>query len=183
MKYPEKLIPNSFERFEITGKEISIPKCRIEFDKWNGVPLKNSFGGKPCVNLNDCAMFAELAIMNLFIQSGWKARWVETYGKSKLNPIHLSAWNEEGFKHQVHHPIDDEFIQNSLNEIAHINEFNYGGIWDVVAWKNQDIIFAESKRHKKDYIQSTQSKWLKSAFEFGLTEDNFLMIEWDFKKS
>lgn len=182
MIYPEKLIPNSFELFEINSKEIFIPKCKIEFDKWNGNPLKNTFGGKPCVSLNDNAMFAELAIMNLFIESGWNARWIETYGKPKLKPIHLSAWNEESFKNQIHNPIDDEYVQNLLNEIADINEFNFGGIWDVVAWKNQNVIFAESKRHKKDYIQSTQNKWLKSAFEFGLNQENFLMVEWDFKK-
>ena len=182
MNYPKKLEPNSNEFFEINGQKISIPKCKIEFEKWNGIPLKNTFGGKPCVNFNNSGMFAELAIMNLFLADNWNARWIETYGKPKLNPIHLTGWNENGFKNQIHNAIDNEKIQNTLNEIAKINENNFGGIWDIFAWKNEKIIFAESKRHKKDFIQSTQNKWLKSAFEFGLTEENFLMVEWNFKK-
>ncbi len=182
MKYPKKLKPNSTEIFEIKEKKISIPKSKIEFEKWNGIPLKNTFGGKPCVNFNNSGMFAELAIMNLFVEDNWNARWIETYGKPKLKPIHLTNWNEDGYKSQIHNGIDDEKIQNLLNEIAKINDNNFGGIWDVVAWKNGEIIFAESKWSKKDFIQTTQYKWLKSAFEFGLNEENFLMVEWNFKK-
>lgn len=182
MRYPEKLKPNSIEIFEINGHLISIPKCIIEFEKWDGIPLKNTFGGKPCVNFNDNGMFAELAIMNLFLEDCWNARWIETYGKPKLSPIHLTEWDENGYKHQIHQEIDSEEIQDLLNKIAQINNNNFAGIWDVVGWKNGNIIFAESKRSKKDFIQSTQNNWLKSSFDAGLTNENFLMVEWDFKK-
>src|SRR5690606_3366508 len=114
MNYPEKLRPNSVEIFKLNKQIISIPKVKIEFEKWNGIPLKNTFGGKPCVDFNNVGMFAELAIMNLFLQDNWNARWIETYGKSKLNPIHLTEWNEEGFKSQIHNPIDNDKLQNLL---------------------------------------------------------------------
>ena len=180
MIYPKILEPNSFEIFLINDREVQIPRCKTTFEKWNGIPLKNNFGGKPCVNKNETAMFAELATLNIFLEDGWNGRWIETYGKPKLNPIHLKNWIDDSFKNQIHDAIVDENIQKLLNKIAQTNDNNFGGIWDVVAWKNDKIIFTELKRNKKDYIQSTQNKWLKSALQHGLTEENFLLVEWNF---
>jgi uncharacterized protein YggL (DUF469 family) len=178
MEYPQKLTPNSYEKFEIDGKIIKIPKANIEFNAWNGKSIEHNFGKKPIVDLNGSPMFAELAITHIFNENGWNSRWIETYGKPKLNPIHLTEWIDAPFKNQKHNPVDNKTIQHLLNEIAKKNENNFGGCWDVVAWKNDDIIFAESKRSKKDSVQMTQNKWLKSALETGLKEENFIIIEW-----
>ena len=178
MNYPKELISNSFENFAIDDKIIQIPKSKVEFTAWNGIPIENTFGRKPIINFNEKPMFAELAIMNIFIENGWDSRWIETYGKPKMNPIHLSEWIDEPFKNQKHNPIDNKIVQFLLNAIAKNNNNNFGGCWDVVSWKNNNIIFTESKRSKKDFVQTTQNNWLKSAFEIGLTEENFLIIEW-----
>lgn len=179
MNYPKIFEPNSFENFEIDGRIIQVPKVNVEFKEWNGKLLENNFGGKPIINHDDKPMFAELAIMNIFIENGWNSRWIERYGKPKMSPIHLTEWIDEPFKNQKHKPIDNKLIQVLLNAIAKNNDNNFGGCWDVVAWQNDNLIFAESKRSKKDFIQSTQNKWINSAFEIGLIEENFLMIEWN----
>ncbi|MDR2284819.1 MAG: hypothetical protein LBE37_16515 [Sphingobacterium sp.] len=178
MIYPENLSPNASEIFEINGQSIIIPKCKVDFMKWDGTPLCYTFGGKPIVNYKGNPMFAEMAILNSFRDSGWDARWVETYGKPRLSPIYLSEWIDKDYKSQVHAPIDHKMVNMLLQLIARENDNRFGGCWDVVAWKDDNIIFAESKRSKKDAIQSTQSKWLAAALEVGFTTDNFLMVEW-----
>jgi hypothetical protein len=74
----------------------------------------------------------------------------------------------------------DPKIIKLLENIATQNGNSYSGCWDVLAWKADKVLFAESKRVKKDSIRSTQTKWLESALKCGLSEKNFLVVQWDF---
>ncbi|WP_417600473.1 hypothetical protein [Owenweeksia hongkongensis] len=165
----------------MNNEKIDIPKCHVQFKRWTGQPIQNTFGNKPLLDFNGKPMFAELLIMNLFLQNSWNSRWVETYGKSKLKPIYLNNWIDDKYKNQIDKPIENLYIQTLLNKIAEKNGSNFGGCWDVLAWKNEYLIFVESKRSKKDFLQSTQNKWLKAGFEVGLKRENFLMVEWKLK--
>lgn len=178
--YPQFLLPTDIEYFTIDGNQVKIPKCIVTFDKWVGEPVKETFGGKPIVSFKNRPMFAEVAIMEKFIDEGWQAKWIETYGKSKTSPIHLSEWKDEKYKNQVHDPITDVTILNLLSSISKQNDNNYSGCWDVLGWKNDRFIFAEAKRTKKDSIRSTQTNWLAASLRYGLKTDNFLIVQWDF---
>jgi hypothetical protein len=177
--YPKFLQPTGIEPFNINGQTIEIPKAVVRFEKWEGQPLKETFGGKPVLLIENKPMFAELAILTNFIKEGWQARWIETYGKNKNEPIYLTEWKDESYKNQTHNPILDEEILKLLKQIAKQNDESYSGYWDVLAWKNERIIFAESKRTKKDSIRSTQTNWLSSGIKYGLSPNNFLVVQWD----
>ena len=71
-------------------------------------------------------------------------------------------------------------IQTLLNSIATANGNSFSGCWDVIGWKNDKIIFAESKRTKKDSVRSTQNNWLMAGLKSGLSLNNFLIVQWDF---
>jgi hypothetical protein len=177
--YPDFLQPSSVELFIVDGSPLEIPKCLVSFDRWNGEPIKNTFGGKPILLIEAKPMFAELAILTYFIKDGWQARWIETYGKPKLAPIKLSAWIDDKHINQVDDPIQDESILKIFSGIASLNDNSYAGCWDVMAWKGERIVFAESKRKKKDSIRNTQTNWLRSGLEAGLSTDNFLVVKWE----
>ena len=179
--YPKFLTPSEFEIFTINKIDYEVPKCIVKFEKWTGNDIKETFGGKPIVSINEKPMFAELAIMQHFILEGWEGRWIETYGKSKNSPICLSEWKDDKYKNQVHNPILNINVLNLLNKIAIENNNSYSGCWDVISWKNENIIFAESKRTKKDSIRITQNNWLKAGLKSGLSLSNFLIVQWDFK--
>ena len=174
--YPEIFTPNETELFKINGRSIEIPKCNIVFEKWTGLLLQETFGGKPVLNVNEKPMFAELAITNYFQLDGWEARWVETYGKRE--PICLIEWQDDKFKNQTHVSFVDQDIRIMLEDISKINGNSYAGCWDVVGKKEGRIVFAESKRKGKDRIQLTQINWLKSALQYGLKPENFLLVQW-----
>lgn len=177
--YPKLFEPTDLELFVIHDKLIEIPKCIVTFDKWIGQPVKETFGGKPIVSVNNKPMFAELAIMAGFTADGWQARWVETYGKSKKEPICLTEWKDDKYKNQIHDPIPDKEVLDILADIANQNAKSYSGCWDVLAWKNGTILFAESKRMKKDSIRATQTNWLAAALQLGLSPNNFLVVQWN----
>jgi hypothetical protein len=180
--YPEFFIPSGSESFHFEDELFEIPKCVIEFEKWKGEPVKETFGGKPIVSMDNKPMFAELAIMNHFKKSGWSSRWIETYGKAYNQPIFLSDWKDDKYKNQVHDSISDKNISGVLAGVAKMNNSSYSGCWDVIGWQKDRIIFAESKRIKKDSIRKTQTNWLIAGLKSGLKTNNFLVVQWDFKK-
>lgn len=178
-EYPKLLIPTEEESFSLEGKIIKIPKCIVKFNKWNGEPIEDTFGGKPVICIDDKPMFAELAIMEYFIKSDWESRWVETYARLNLKPKILSSWKDGKYRNQVEDPILNDNIWYILEGIASCNNKSYSGCWDVIGWKGNQIIFAESKRNKKDKIRQTQNNWLSAGLKFGLKPENFLIVQWD----
>jgi hypothetical protein len=178
--YPNSLYPSEIEIFVINNETIEIPKCTVKFEKWNGEPLKNTFGGKAVVAINGKPMFAELAVMNLFLKEAWQSRWIETYGRGNMDPFFLTEWKDDKYINQINVPIKDSKILNLLDSIAKENGNTFAGCWDVFAWKDDRVVFSEIKRFKKDSIRSTQTKWLESALKCGLSEKNFLIVQWDF---
>ncbi len=181
--FPKLLQPNDTENFVIGDKIIQVSKCVIQFKKWEGIELKETFGGKPIIELDGKPMFAELAIMNLFIQSGWKAIWVETYARLNKEPFYMSEWDfEKSYKNQTNLIIKEKKIIKMLAEIAKLNNNSYGGCWDVLGWNGKHILFAESKRLKKDRVQQTQNSWLSAALKYGMKLENFMIVQWDFNE-
>jgi hypothetical protein len=181
MLYPDLLIPNATERITIDNKTVEIPKCILKFDKWEGQPIENTFGGKPLLDFEGNPVFAELLISHIFRNAGWDSRWVETYGKPKLFPIYLMNWKDTSYKNQLNHPIKSKKINQLLEEIAKTNNNTFGGCWDILAWKDDFVLFAESKRSKKDSIRSTQVNWINAGLKVGLKSTNFMMVEWEIK--
>jgi hypothetical protein len=167
------------ENFSINGQKVEIPKCILLFNKWTGEPVKETFGGKPIVSFDDKPMFAEIAIMTSFHNDGWDARWVETYGRRNKEPICLSEWKDDKYKNQIHTPIEDNEIAKLLADIAKINSNSYSGCWDVMAWKGHSVIFAETKRTKKDSIRVSQKNWLAAGLKYGLRPNHYLVVQWE----
>jgi hypothetical protein len=173
--YPTIFSPTDTELFDLNGI-LQIPKCIVWFDRWTGKPITETFGRKPLVSLDEKPMFAELAIMTHFERDNWDVRWVETYGKSK--PIYLKEWKDDKFRNQIHSPFTDTAIEKILADISKLNSNSYAGCWDVVACKEGRIVFAESKRAKRDKIRPSQKNCLAAGIKYGLQPDNFLIVQW-----
>lgn len=80
MVYPKLLIPTEVEIIKFDNKLFKISKSIIKFKRWTGKPIKERFGGKSLVCINNKPMFAEIALLNIFIAKKWQARWISTYG-------------------------------------------------------------------------------------------------------
>lgn len=138
----------------------------------------HTFGNKPLLQVDGRAQFAEVAILRLFEEAGWQGRWVETYAKPNMRPGFWRTWDPGGPNAQVHVPIPEAWVNDRLERIAVANGNSFSGCWDVVAWKDDRLVFAESKRAKQDALRSTQMRWRDAALQSGCNENDLVVVEW-----
>ncbi len=115
------------------------------------------------------ALFPELVILKHFEEEGWDGVWVDTYRKRYLVSYDI----------EVHLRTDHLRLLDSIYSAAG----SRSGCFDVLAWKGDSILFAESKWAKKDKIQNTQIHWLFSALSIGMSKNAFLIVEWELEKN
>lgn len=181
MNYPKLLEPTATDTIATTDGRIEVPLVHLTFKRWAGKPIADTWGGKALVDYRDKPMFAELAIMHMAIDSGWQARWIETYGMRANKPFHFMDWAGRPLIQRPEARITDTRILELLDSVATYND-TYYGCWDVLMWKDERSIFVESKRSKADKIRKTQIQWMESAIATGLFADDFLIAQWDFAK-
>jgi|SRR6516225_4681432 len=62
-----------------SGSSAALPVCHPTFRRWSGAPVFD-YGGKPLLDCDGEACFAELVILRLLLKSGWHGVWVEAFG-------------------------------------------------------------------------------------------------------
>jgi hypothetical protein len=158
-----------------------IPQRDLLFRAWSGNPLAHTFGGKAVIDFESRPMFAELAIAETLKKEGYSTRWAETYGRGNKFPLFLTEWLDQPYGEQKDVPITERWILDILSGIASLNNGSYAGCWDVLAWKGDKLLFVESKRNKRDSVRDSQVAWLEAGLKYGLTPENFLVVQWDFE--
>ncbi|WP_415280816.1 hypothetical protein [Candidatus Nitrososphaera sp. FF02] len=161
------------------GKDVEVDFLRLAFPRTEQ-SIKNSYGGKNLVSYKGDVMFAELAIRRKLIDAGWSAQWIS-------GNYYLEKWIDEPFTKQEKKPLQELPCWNLLSQIdkqcvklfsGHIPN-SCDGCWDVVAWKDDRILFVESKH--KDTITPSQEKWLAAALSAGLNLDDFIVVKWQYE--
>ncbi|MBP6731536.1 MAG: hypothetical protein KA149_05725 [Chitinophagales bacterium] len=178
--YPYALNPVYSQAFKIGDHEVEVPKCVLRFQYWEGKRFKDTFGGRIMIAVDGEPVFPEVNLLNQFMADGWQSRWLVTYGRAKSTPLYLSGWQDDTLANQQPEPIEEENIAKLMAAIAKANGGSYMGCWDTLHWKDDEVIFAQSKRNNKDKITPANVNWLKAALSVGLTPDNFLIVQWDF---
>lgn len=69
----------------------------LSFERWDGAPVKETFGGKPIISVDGKPIFAEKATMTYFFKAGWQSRWMETYGRSSKFPLCISEGKDDKY--------------------------------------------------------------------------------------
>ncbi len=165
--YPERLIPEAVENLYLpSGMHVRIPKAAPVFRLWSGEFAGDNYGNKPLLDVDGTLMFAELAILRLFQKDGWDGVWVDTFRKK-----YRTAWGDEGVVR-----LSGERLE--LLRDIHRRAGSASGCFDVFCWKDDAVVFAESKRRSKDEIRQTQLAWLEAAMQAGLDAGAFLIVEW-----
>jgi hypothetical protein len=89
---------------------------------------------------------------------------VDTYGSRNLIGISQEAELPE--------------TQNAILERIYKTAGSRGGCFDVFAWRDDQMVFAESKWSGHDEIRDTQLRWLDAALRCNLPPESFLIVEW-----
>ncbi|HLP49611.1 MAG TPA: hypothetical protein VK154_01940 [Chitinophagales bacterium] len=177
--FPFFLNPAYSENFNLPNGIVEVPKCIVQFQPWMGAPVKDTFGGRPILKVNDEPMFAEVAVMTHLANSGWQVRWLITKGRRNREPLSIAQWKDESYLKQEHLPIDEPQVAKVLAAVARANNNGYEGCWDLLAWMNGQLIFVLVKRNNKDFVTPAQNAWLQAALSLGLADENFMYVQWD----
>jgi hypothetical protein len=54
------------------------------------------------------------------------------------------------------------------------------GAFDVLAWKEDSVLFAEAKHGGKDALRPSQISWVEAALDEGVPLESLLVVEWGF---
>ena len=157
------------ETFSLSsGEQIPIQKYFLHFNEWKGEPIPNTYNGKSVIDWYGEPVFAELAVLRLFQSHGWEGVWVDSYRRKFRVGLP-----------DVVEPIEIPQDKKDLIQKLRTTTGKFGGCWDLFLWKNEQILFAELKRSKKDAIRDSQTLWLEKSLEIGFASTNFVLIEWD----
>ncbi|HZP32702.1 MAG TPA: hypothetical protein VFB23_04990 [Candidatus Acidoferrales bacterium] len=164
---PELLRPIAFIPICLpSGRLFDLPHCYPTLPEWSGPTDVYTFGGKPLLKYGGAPVFAELYALRLLQDHGWDGVWVSAYRKKYLQdmPADSKLSNHIALK-----PGHEEIIKKIGAK--------GGGCFDVFAWRGDDVLFCECKRHKRDRLRETQFVWIDLAVKAGFT--NLLVVEWD----
>jgi hypothetical protein len=166
----------SLTRFEIateqvklqSGPVVQIPKCFVRFRPWIGKPIQNTYGGKAVLEFAGEPVFAELAALRILQQDSWEGVWVDSFRRKFRGDLPERA-----------NACDLPLKAKNLFDAIVAIKGSRGGCWDVFAWRQNEFLFAESKRRKRDSMRPSQYRWLDAAIQVGLPLSSFLIVEWD----
>lgn len=155
------------------GPEVAVGVIEHVFSPWSGAAPPRSYGTKPVVDGDGCGVFAEIAIVRLLNGEGWHAVWASTYGGVRY-------FDEQPTEDRSNVAEIPRHIQEAVDQIAAVNGTT-AGMFDVIAWKDDQTRFLEAKRRRRDRIRDTQRRWLSAALSAGYPAEAFLLCEWDYK--
>ena len=169
MDYPCALLPVTREPLTLPlGNTVLIPRAYPVFLPWKGAFKRTRITThKTVLNENGRPCFVEQAILKILEADGWSGLWIgalgrsfqtSTCGEGKL-PKHLIVLMNDIYTHAV----------------------TRAGCFDVIAWKGEDVLFAEARWKGKELIGRTRLRWLSAALRAGLSPEAFLIVEWELR--
>ena len=154
-----------------SGSVIDVPTCHLYFAPWKGepslAPIYNR-NPKPVVNLHGTPMFAELVVLRLLETFGWSGVWLDSYRRRAL-----VTWGDP--------PMSVELPAAQAQVLDRVPE--KWGTWDIFAWRDSNVLFADVKRKHKDRSTSAQKRWLEAALAAGFQPTQFALMEWTYRPS
>jgi hypothetical protein len=171
---PSELTPMKSIKIDLpSGRSIDLPCCNPCFIPWAG-EKKSVFtwGGKFLLDWQGTPVFAELLILRILQSQSWQGVWVECYPTLNFLGEMPIDWALTGAKISV--PSERSALINQISQRAGRS----GGCFDVFAWREDQMLFCEAKRQKKDALLPTQRRWIEAALDEGIARDQFLIVEW-----
>jgi hypothetical protein len=160
------------EIFKIpNANTIAVAKYHFIFPEWQTENTFDNYNGKSILNCDGEPVFAELFILRLLERQGFEGVWVDTY-RNKF-------WKKFP---SLSEPVSlDTKLHDVYKKIYSFKSGRKSGCFDVMAYKDNQFIFVELKRSKKDSIRHSQIEWLEAALKAGFNINCFIIAEWELK--
>lgn len=150
------------------GELLTLPKYHFTFEPWPEPHGFETYGGKKLLKYNNEPLFAELLVLRLLEQEGYKGVWVDTY-RNKF-------WQR--LPHFGFPVTPNQKLLDAYEQIYQIKGGRRSGCFDVMAYRDDHFVFAELKRQNEDSIRPSQIEWLQAARASRLENPDFIIAEW-----
>ena len=154
-----------------SGAVVRLPVCRPIFGRWSGTPPVFDYGGKPVLNHNGEACFAELYILRILLEHGWSGAWIEAYGGTHYLRSMPKKWSLRS--EHISLPTDKEAILKHIWRTART-----AACFDVFAWQGSEVLFCEAKRQRKDKLTDAQVRFIEGCLICDIRPESLLIVEW-----
>lgn len=121
--------------------------------RWAGIvpPALLSPPNKPALEFEGQPMWHEFIVLALLKRDGWDGVWTKNFGGAAF-------WTGPGVEKAIPSKAMETF--EGLKKIV-----GKGGSWDVFAWRDEGLLFVESKQRAKDKLRENQLRWLESGLQ------------------
>jgi hypothetical protein len=154
-----------------SGRTLGIPKALLRTDEATGrtpSPRNSPEAGPADEPLESLHAAVAAALLRILQADGWEGVTLRTgVHREPGVPTPTTAI-----------PSPPPFVVDVLRRI-HEQARSPQGDWDIVCWRDREILFAVVRRHGRERLAAAKLGWLEAAFLIGLTHDSFLVVEWD----
>ncbi len=174
---PVELVPVNDVSFDIDKrKQVTVHGYHVDFNSCPDRPsvgLDKLWARKPLVMVEKQAMFAEFALLALFRKAGWEGVWADAHHRKYFDKM----------PNQSKGASLNTYINQLVSRIAANNNNSKAGCWDIILWANRAVVFVEMKSCSSESgIGDSQIGWLSAGLKTGLSVNQFLVVEWDYRK-
>jgi hypothetical protein len=173
----------------LDGSLCNIPKWILVWNTWYGASLTdlpNTYRVKPLIDWNGVPLYAELAILEIVESNGWEGVWVDSFHRKFLDrmpgrnlSVDLPANVAEEIKliRSIYRRLSAQYWDSK------ISRGEFGGTWDLLCWRGDQLLFIEAKRKFKDRLQQSQAAWLMATLACSKAASSFRIAEWTLKEN
>ncbi len=152
---------------------VPLARYRVEFNAnpgKSGVGLDRTYAVKPLVMMDKQAMFAEIALLGMFMRVGWAGVWVDVAHRKFFDKM----------PNQSKGASLEPYLNQALARIASNNAQGRSGCWDLILWANRTVVFVQLTGAHEE-IRRPHIAWLGAAMKSGFTPAQFMVVEWDYR--
>ena len=132
---------------------------------------KRTYDIKPQIEVAGEILYPELALVRLAQKVGWEAAWMDSF--------HYGVWRDMPTTQRVQIPDQQVELLDRITsqERTKDGRTRWAGCWDVVAWREDEVAFIESKGTEE--LEGSQLRFLESALTIGVPLEAFSLAVWE----
>ena len=174
--FPEEL--QAADDVEITldtGRTVALHRYRVDFNACNErllIALDKAYSARPLVLVEKQPAFPEIALLGLFVKSGWQGAWVDLPHRKFFDKMPNIS---KGISLSTH-------ANQVVSRVTEANGQSRAGLWDLILWQDRTVVFIRVVGRDADPSDdAAHARWLAAGLRAGLSASQFVVVQWGWR--